>query len=141
MSTHFQTLENLYHQAPISLNYPNPPRMEVSRGAARIRWEVSDQLFHKGGALHGSVIFRLLDDAAFFAANSVVSDVLLVTAHFDIQFVRPVTREGWVEAHGVLKVPGRNLLVAEAELKDEKGRLLAMGRGNFMRSAVKIESI
>jgi len=65
---HYRKLENLYASAPINAFYL--PVMHISEGAAEIEIEVSHKLFHAAHVVHGSVYFKMLDDAAFFAANS-----------------------------------------------------------------------
>ena len=39
---------------------------------------------HAAGAVHGSYYFKVLDDACYFAANSLVSDVFVLTVSFVI---------------------------------------------------------
>jgi len=41
-------------------------------------------------AMHGSVYFKCLDDAAFFAANSIVQEVFVLTVTFNVVLLRPV---------------------------------------------------
>lgn len=43
---------------------------------------VKPSSFHAAGALHGSVLFKALDDAAIFAVYSVEPEVLVVTTSF-----------------------------------------------------------
>jgi acyl-coenzyme A thioesterase PaaI-like protein len=38
----------------------------------------------------GSVYFKMLDDAAFFAVNSIVEDVFVYTVSLNVQLLRPV---------------------------------------------------
>jgi len=70
---HFVALENMYLAAPINAFYR--PRIDVSDAEATIEIEVSKKLFHAADAVHGLVYFKMLDDAAFFAANSLERDV------------------------------------------------------------------
>ena len=65
---HFQALEKMYLDAPINAFYD--PRIEVSDAEAIVEIEVSERLFHSAQGVHGSVYFKMLDDAAFFAASS-----------------------------------------------------------------------
>lgn len=58
----------MYLAAPINKIYP--PKIWVSEASAEIQIDVKPEYFHGAGAVHGSVIFKLLDDAAFFATNS-----------------------------------------------------------------------
>ena len=66
--SHFTQLENMYAAAPINQIYQ--PILVVTEGQATIEIELSEQYHHSAGGVHGSVYFKMLDDAAFFAANS-----------------------------------------------------------------------
>jgi acyl-coenzyme A thioesterase PaaI-like protein len=88
-----------------------------------------DEFYHAAAAVHGSVYFRALDDAAFFAVNSRVNDVLVLAVSFTGRFTGPVC-EGELEAV--------RLLVAESELSDQRDRLLAKGSGTFTRSRIAL---
>jgi uncharacterized protein (TIGR00369 family) len=87
--------------------------------------------------VHGSVYFKALDDAAFFAANSLVTDVFVLTATFNIYFMRPIS-EGELKATGWVVHRSRNLIVAESEVQDSLGRQIARGSGTFMRSQIAL---
>jgi acyl-coenzyme A thioesterase PaaI-like protein len=60
---------------------------------------VRPEFFHAAHAVHGSVYFKALDDAAFFAVNSLVTDVFVLTASYNLYLTRPVT-EGALRAVG-----------------------------------------
>ncbi|MEZ4335935.1 MAG: PaaI family thioesterase [Sandaracinaceae bacterium] len=132
---HYQKLANMYHAAPVNRLYGN--RLTVAEGTAEIVWEVQEKFFHAVNALHGSAYFKLLDDAAFFAANSVVPAHFVLTASFHLHFLRPVMG-GTVRAEGHLVSEGRHLLVAEATLFDAEGHDVAFGSGTFARSAIPL---
>jgi len=85
--------------------------------------------------VHGSVYFKLLDDAGYFAANSVIEDVFLLTSSFNVNLIRPVT-SGTIKAVGKLKSQSKNLLIAEATIYNEEGKEVAFGTGTFMKSGV-----
>ena len=101
---------------------------------------VRPDLFHAAGAVHGAVHFKLLDDAAFFAANTLVDDVFVLTVSFNVYFTRPVS-EGEMKAIGRVVHRSRRLLIAEAELVDSNGREIARGSGSFMRSNIALSSV
>jgi len=132
---HFRRLERMYHSAPITELYGT--RLVVGKGEATVTMPVRETFFHAAGALHGSGMFRALDDAAFFAANSVVKDTFVLTVSFSIHFTRPVTG-GTLTAKGRLIHHSRNLLVAEAELFDAQGRKVALGTGTFLPRGPKL---
>jgi len=132
---HYRRLERAYHGAPCNL--PLGPRLTVSEGAAEIRLESSSSMHHALGAVHGAFYFKLLDDAAYFAANSLVEDVLVLTASFSLEFLRPVVG-GTLQAGGRVRRFGNSLIFAESHLEDGDGNELAVGRGTFVRSKVPV---
>lgn len=130
---HFDCLERMYLQAKVNTSFYESTEIHITEKAAEISIEVSDKYFHALGAMHGSVYFKLLDDAAFFAVSSVVEDVFVLTTSFNIQLIRPVT-EGKITAIGKLRFQSEKLFVAEAQLFNERGKEVAFGSGNFAKS-------
>jgi uncharacterized protein (TIGR00369 family) len=126
---HHRKLERMYHSAPVTKLYGT--RLQVGSGEATVILPVREEFFHAAGALHGSAYFRALDDAAFFAANSVVKDTFLLTVGFTVHLTRTVT-EGTLTARGRLVHRSRSLLIAEAELFDDRGKTVARGTGTFL---------
>ena len=135
-SEHHRRLERLYAAAPVTRWYGSTLR--VDDGRAEVRLAVRSEFHHAMRAVHGSVYFRLLDDAAFFAANSRVADVLVLTVSFTVHFARPVT-EGELRAVGQLVHEGGRLLMAQAQLFDADQQLVAHGSGVFSRSRVPLD--
>lgn len=133
---HFRKLERMYHRGA-TINQYFLPTLRVSQGAAEITMPVRPELFHAAGALHGSVYFKALDDASFFAVNSLVSDVFVLTASFHVHFLRPVS-EGRLRATGRVVHRSRTLFLAEAELFDSRERPVGRGSGSFMRSGIAL---
>lgn len=132
---HYRRLANTYRAAPTNEYYR--PRITVSHGAAEISFETRADMHHSAEAVHGNHLFKLLDDAAFFAANSLVEDVFVLTASFTTYFLRPVAA-GRITARGRVVKPGRRMLVAESVLLDEQGREVARGSGAFVPSGIAL---
>jgi uncharacterized protein (TIGR00369 family) len=132
---HFRKLERLYHGAPINRYFE--PTLRISRGMAELHMPVKPDFFHAAHAVHGSVYFKALDDAAFFAVSSLVTDVFVLTASYNIYLTRPVTA-GVLRASGRVVHRSRNLFLAEAELVDGEERQVARGSGSFMRSTIEL---
>lgn len=128
---HFRRLENMYLAAPCNEIYR--PRVTIAEGSAEISFDIGPHLFHAGRAVHGSAYFKAMDDAAFFAVNSLVEDVFVLTVTFNINLLRPIS-EGEMVATGSIVSAGRTVWVAEATLSDDRGRQLGRGSGTFMRS-------
>jgi uncharacterized protein (TIGR00369 family) len=133
---HHRKLERLYASAPISRW--QGATIEIGDGRSDVRIPVRPELFHSASAVHGSMYFRALDDAAFFAVNSRVRDVFVLTVSFTVHLARPVT-SGELRATGrVLHASGR-LFFADATLVDSQGQMLGQGSGVFTRSSIALE--
>ena len=132
---HYRKLERMYHGAPINRYFE--PTIQIASGTAEIRMAVKADFFHAAHAVHGSVYFKALDDAAFFAVSSLVSEVFVLTASYNIYLTRPVT-EGMLHATGWVVHRSRNVFLAEAQLVDSEQRQVARGSGSFMRSTIAL---
>ena len=71
MEDHYRKLENMYLLAKSQQVYYDSLTIEISEKRAELSLTVSDKYFHALNAIHGSVYFKLLDDASFFAVNSI----------------------------------------------------------------------
>ncbi|MDX5480214.1 MAG: PaaI family thioesterase [Hymenobacteraceae bacterium] len=136
---HYQRLERLYHRAKVQELF-NGSSISVNHSRAEITLPVQEKYFHGANAIHGAVYFKLLDDAAYFAVASVVRDVFIVTSSFQLNLVRPVA-SGTLKAVGSLRSQGKNLYVAEATLYNERGKEVAFGTGQFMRTTQPLEQL
>ena len=134
---HFRKLERMYLSAPINKYYS--PEVEISQGQAVIQTEVKPEFFHAAGSLHGSVYFKLLDDAAFFAVNSLVKDFFVLTVSFNIYLTRPVTK-GILIAQGQVVSRSVNYYVAESVLTVNE-KEVARGSGSFLRSKIELAGV
>lgn len=138
-SNHFRRLERMYLSSA-TINEFFRPGLTVGHGTAEVRIAVDPKFFHAAGAVHGSVYFKAMDDAAFFAANSLVEDVFVLTSGFNLHLLRPVTG-GEMIATGTIVSATKSLLIADAELKDERGRLIGRGTGTFMKSRMLLADV
>ena len=139
MTEHHKRLEQMYLSAPVQNLYTGIS-LKVGHGKATITLPVDNKFFHAGNSLHGSVYFRLLDDAAYFAVNSLITDVFLLTSSFQIDFLRPVTK-GILRAEGMSVHSGNKLFLGKSDLYDDRDRLVATGKGTFMRSKISLNDI
>ncbi len=138
-NAHYRSLESLYAAAPINRLFDS--RLEIAdEGLTRIHFTVDRRFYHAGGALHGTSYFKMLDDAAFYAANSLVTDRFLLTTAFTLFFTRPLV-EGPLVAEGRWVSGRKRVLIAEARLLDSDGEEAARGTGTFMKSAIPLSSL
>jgi uncharacterized protein (TIGR00369 family) len=136
---HFRALEALYRSAPINRLFRSELAI-LEEGFAQIRFEVEEASFHAGGAAHGTIYFKMMDDAAFYACNSLVSDRFLLTTAFNLNFTRPL-KSGPVVAEGRWASGRRRVFVADARLMDSEGEVAARGTGTFMRSHIALSGL
>ncbi len=138
-AAHYRALESLYAAAPINRLFES--RLEiVGSGVSRIHFEIGEQHYHAAGAAHGTSYFKMLDDAAFYACNSLVTDRFLLTTAFNLLFTRPL-KAGPVIAEGKWVSGQRRVFVGEARLIDRDGEEAARGTGTFMRSSIPLAGL
>jgi len=128
---HFRNLERMFRQAPI--NEDTEATVSIEAGRAELVVPVESSMFHPLGAVHGAIYFKALDDAAFFAANSLVEDVFLLTTDFNTYLERPVSA-GELRAEGEVLNDNPNQLIAGAVAYDDADNEVARGTGTFHRS-------
>jgi uncharacterized protein (TIGR00369 family) len=133
---HHRKLERMYLTAPVSQWYG--ATIAIGDGRAEVRLGIRPEFYHAARAVHGSVYFRALDDAAFFAVNSRVREVLVLTVSFTVHFARPAM-SGELRAVGRMLHGSGRLFLAEADLLDGAGQLLGRGSGVFTRSAIRLD--
>jgi uncharacterized protein (TIGR00369 family) len=134
---HFRKLERMYLSARVNNYLYNGITIRISDQKAELTLKIEEKFFHAANAIHGSVYFKMLDDAAFFAVNSIVKDVFVYTVSFNVQLLRPVS-SGIIKSIGELKFKSSNLFIADSTLLDENNKLVGRGSGNFMRSKIEL---
>lgn len=138
-AAHFRALEQLYASAPVNALFDS--RLEITApGRSRITFSSQESYYHAAGATHGMLYFKMLDDVAFYAANSLVSDRFLLTTGFNLHFTKPL-RGGTVIAEGEWISGKRRVFIAEAHLLDEEGDEIGRGTGTFMRSHIALSGL
>jgi uncharacterized protein (TIGR00369 family) len=129
-------------QAMVDGRAPRPPIMDTLGFTdfrpehGRVVVEMPAQEFHYNplGGVHGGVISTLLDTAAACAVHSTLAVGELYTSlDLTVKFLRPVSVEsGVLLCEGVVLQRGRRTALAEAQLFDERGKLLAHATSSCM---------
>ncbi len=132
---HYRALEKMYLAAPINDIYK--PRITVSNESSEIEIEASESLFHSAGAVHGSVYFKMLDDAAFFAANSIVPDYFVLTTSFITYLTRPIS-SGRMRSIGKVVSKTKTQIIAESIVYNGQGKEIGRGSGIFVRGKLPL---
>jgi uncharacterized protein (TIGR00369 family) len=97
-------------------------------GSAEVRMPFRDELVSDPDVpyLHGGVLASLLDTAADYAVAAQLGRGV-PTIDMRIDFLRTAGRESLVATGRVVKL-GRSVAVADAEIRNEDGELVALGR-------------
>jgi uncharacterized protein (TIGR00369 family) len=135
MGSHFQALEAMYANGPINRFFR--PLIHVGEGAAEIRMAVRADMHHAAHAAHGAVYFKMLDDAAFFAVQSLVTDTFVLTVSFQLYLLAPVA-DGEMVATGKVVHQTKRLFLAESVVA-VGDKVIARGNGSFMRSGTRLD--
>lgn len=137
--SHHRALERLYESAPVNSMFRSTLSIP-GEGRSRLVFTITEDVYHAAGAAHGTIYFKMLDDAAFYAANTLATDRFLLTTGFNLHFTKPV-RTGEVVAEGQWVSGRRRVFVAESRLVDAEGEEIGRGTGTFMRSRIALSSL
>ncbi|MFC5911471.1 PaaI family thioesterase [Streptacidiphilus monticola] len=99
----------------------------VEFGRAVFTLEPGEEHYNPIGSVHGGVYATLLDSAAGCAVQSVLPPATGYTSlDLNVKFLRPITVDtGKVRAVGTVLNHGRRTALAQAELVDSEGKLIA----------------
>ena len=129
-------------EAMISGEMPHPPIMDTlgmtdlraERGRVVVQMPAAAFHYNPLGGVHGGVISTMLDTAAGCAVHSTMAVGELYTSlDLTVKFLRPVTVEsGLLTCEGTVIQRGRRTALAQAQLSDEAGRLVAHATSSCM---------
>lgn len=125
---HFKKLENMYHAAPFQELIKS--KLKISEGEAELEMEIDPILHHAANAIHGFVYFKMMDDVAIFAANSMEKEFFLLTSSFNLYFLRPV-QSGKIRGVGKVVSRTKSQYIAEAVIYNDENKEIGRGSGAF----------
>lgn len=106
----------------------------AERGRCMIDLPVSHKLTQGDGLVAGGILATIADEAMAHAIISILEPgQRTVTTEMNIRYLRSADAEshGTLTSTATVIKPGRRVMVAEAEIHDDKGRLLATAGGSF----------
>jgi len=105
-------------------------------GWVRMRMPLTPQMMNPFGAAHGGAVCALIDSAAgsTVAAGTLPEDRIMGTIDLQVHFLERGTGEALI-AEGRLVRAGKAVAVAQVEVRDEAGALVAIGTGTFRLGA------
>lgn len=138
--SHWKRLKQMYLGAKVNQGIFAGTQLEIGDGRAEITFTVDDRFHHAAGGMHGAIYFRMMDDTAYFAAASHITDAFLVTKEFKVDLRRPFS-EGRLRCEGEILKEDESGIIAKATLYNEEGKVLSTGEGLFVRSKRSLSDI
>jgi len=136
--THFEKLVSMYQSAPINTIFK--PSMSVKEGWAEIEIDIDQNYHHPAGGVHGAVYFKMLDDAAFFAAASLEEELFVLTTSFTTYITRPVSK-GKMRSVGKVVNSTKSQFISESIVYNSDEREIGRGRGIFVRGKMYLKDV
>ena len=126
-------MDNLEEYLPATevgfIEYSGIKLISCENGHAEGVIEVKPHHLNPGGALHGGLLFTLMDTIGGFATHSV--GVLPTTLTSNINYLRPAVNTKTVTAVADVLKRGKTVTVVRIDLIDDKGVLVASGATNY----------
>lgn len=135
---HYRGLKSAFNAAKINEFYGTD--LEVTEGTSTLTLAMDDRFFHSLGAAHGSVYFKMLDDAAFFACMSLETEFVILTNSFTTYLTRPIS-EGSMTAVGKVLNQNKTQFIAESVVYDDQQREIGRGNGIFARTKTTLDQL
>lgn len=114
--------------------------VKIEKEHATVTIQLKEEFHHAANAVHGSFYFKAMDDSAFFAVNSIVTDVFVLTTQYNVYLSRPVSK-GIIRGEGRLVYQNKSQFIAESVIYDSEGREIGRGTGTFMKSKMELADI
>lgn len=124
-------------QALIDGKIPGPTMAEtlnftltrIAEGEAEFRGTPNAKMLNPMGNVHGGFAMAALDSALGCAVHTTMAPgEAYVSLDTHVKFVKPITPDtGEVVAIGKVLTRGRRIATSSAEIRDSKGRVLALG--------------
>tara|TARA_B100000131_G_C18118881_1_gene612164 strand:+ start:2573 stop:2998 length:426 start_codon:yes stop_codon:yes gene_type:complete len=137
MKEHYSKLEYMFCHSPI--NKTLNAEIKINQGTSEIIFTATKSMHNEIKDIHNAYISMTLESAAFFAANSLIEDVLVFTKSFEINYLKTTqSKKLKASAKFVEKSMGNYFIIVELT---ENKNLIARGKGVFRRSKTLLENI
>jgi len=100
----------------------NPEVVSKEDGRVEMRFPVQERIKIPGGQVQGGIVCSMLDMAMAFAKDGGLS-----TVSIQVELLRPA-KGAYLDVVGQVTQSGRRIIFAEAEMRDDQGRVVARGR-------------
>lgn len=112
---------------------------EVTEGSATLSLQPHEWIYNPLGTVHGGTLATMVDTAAGIATQSALpAGMMSNTVQLSVDFIRAITADtGRLQCRAHIAKPGRQIVLADAELIGEDGKLYGRGSGTFITIPTK----
>jgi len=135
---HLEKLENLYLSDQV--NKDLDPGVKILEGEAEIHIPVREKVSNTDGSIIGCICYKLMEDAAILALNSIVNDVQVTASNFNIYLSNSIASRELTARAKFIGESGNQILVETVVLDDNRSEI-ARGNGAFNKSSIKLEQL
>jgi uncharacterized protein (TIGR00369 family) len=113
---------------------PQGLRLDIRKtpSGVELDYVLPEQFAGWQGIAHGGIVATILDELLAWACNR--TDRSMLTAEMTVRFRKPVRTGQPIHGVGRITEDRGRLILAEARLLDQSGRLLAEATGKMMRA-------
>lgn len=119
------------------IDYSGIKMTKAENGYAEGYIDILPHHLNPGGALHGGLVFTIMDTIGGFAARTL--GVLPTTLCSNINYLRPTTGVKRLTAKATCIKRGRNISVVRIDLLDDNDVLVASGASNYSDLSGRVE--
>lgn len=124
-------LMDLINDSPF-YRYMDMKVVEAGEGRSRLTLQVKEEMKNLYGILHGGAVATILDSSCGIAIGSMLkAGEIVVTVDMRMNFVSNL-RQGTLIGEGRVIHRGKQTGIVEAEVKDDRGNLIAVGMSTHL---------
>ncbi|MDD2401955.1 MAG: PaaI family thioesterase [Clostridia bacterium] len=105
--------------------------VSVAPGEVVVEAQINEKHLNTQKLAHGGVTFSIADTAMGMSIKSL--NIESVTIEANINYTKPAFLGNTLRAYGKVLSSSRKILIAQAEIKNEKDELVAIARGTFYK--------
>jgi uncharacterized protein (TIGR00369 family) len=130
--------EMIHHYINHPMHKPLNMSVALKEKSAKITMSVHSSVLNFVGILHGSIYFKLMDDACFFAVIATNQSSFVVTSNMTVNYIKPVS-EGMIITHASVITKRGRLYLCESHITNLEGSILAHATGSFIEPKTTYE--
>ena len=135
---HLEKLENMYLSDPV--NKELNPGVKILEGETEIHIPVRKKISNDDGSIIGCICYKLMEDAAILAVNSIVDDVQVSASNFNIYLSNSIASRELTARAKFIGRSGDQILVETVVIDDNRSEI-ARGNGAFVKGSVKLDQL